>query len=90
MASCKECEEQWTGLKMAHCSQPSCCQTFSCVAHFDAHRKPISVRGNSHRGPMSKCVDPSSLLDKNDLPLLKQNDRGVWVGAHERPEETDD
>lgn len=44
-ATCRKCNREWTGLKMAHCG--ACHETFSTPANFDKHRdrgKCLSLR----------------------------------------------
>lgn len=84
MGSCSGCPKTWTGLKISHCGR--CHETFSVIQHFDSHRVPLRLKGNSHSGSMNKCLSP----DKVKKPqVLKLNATGVWVGNHERPEELD-
>lgn len=74
--TCSKCPATWTGLNMCHCQ--ACGNTFSVVAHFDAHRSN------------GKCLNPATLqtrVRKTD-PLtarLKLNAHGVWVGAIPNP-----
>lgn len=60
MASCRNCDNIWTGLNMAHC--PTCCRTFSTPNNFFKHRV-----GDVGR---TVCVDPGTILDKKGEPEL--------------------
>lgn len=66
------CEKtQAPGDNKPHCA--SCCETFSSLGWFDAHR------------PGGVCADPSGIVSKDGKPRMRLNDRGVWVGAEARP-----
>ncbi|MFD9734373.1 hypothetical protein [Umezawaea sp. NPDC059074] len=72
--TCRGCSTIWTGSVMCHCSARDCHRTFSSPKTFDRHR-----RGG-------QCQDPATLTQgKDGKPAMRQNDRGVWVGANEKP-----
>lgn len=80
MTTCP-CGASWTGLNIAHCG--GCHETFSTVAHFDAHRSPRGLHG--------ECLDPGALKVGGQgkyagQPLLRRDKRGFWIGAQERPD----
>lgn len=74
--TCGGCTAEWQSLLVAHCA--SCHNTFSTVALFDRHR--VSYR----------CAVPSRLRvdsgSRAGLPLMRLDDRGIWVSAAPRPE----
>jgi hypothetical protein len=50
---CGTCGKEWTGLAVAHC--PTCCETFTGVTAFDAHRS------GSHANDTRHCLDPATV-----------------------------
>jgi hypothetical protein len=70
--TCGGCITTWTGMVMCHCA--GCHNTFSSLGLFDRHR-----RGGRCREPGS-CV-----LGKDATPAMRQDARGVWVGAEANP-----
>lgn len=73
--TCSGCPASWTGLNIAHC--PSCHNSFSTAALFDRHRQNY------------QCVAPDSLRHEMGKhagePVMRPNDRGVWVSARANP-----
>jgi hypothetical protein len=58
-----KCGKAWSGTRACHCS--GCCETFSGIGLFDAHR--------NQRGEYGSCIDPSTMRD------VELRD-GVWSG----------
>lgn len=79
--TCSGCEATWTGAKICHCA--ACHRSFSVLAWFDFHRS---------RG---KCRDPLTLTvssgkDGPQVPAMKINRYGVYVGAAPNARFTED
>ena len=51
--TCRRCDNWWTGLTFAHCS--NCDRTFTSVSAFDMHRAGFHAKGTRH------CVDPATV-----------------------------
>lgn len=64
---CRKCRGRWGGYTTAHCG--ACCETFSTVANFDAHRDAVH----------GVCVPPRKVK-----PTLVYVRPGVWGRADER------
>lgn len=70
--SCGGCDTRWGGFKQCHCA--GCHELFSTPQNFDLHRSN------------GKCLQPGRIRTQAKGLLLKRNERGVWVGAGDKPE----
>ena len=56
-----------------HCKCSACGEYFTCDYNFRLHR-----HGHAQE---RRCLDPSTLHDKNGIARLRRNDKGLWAGT---------